>query len=193
MVWCGWNTLLGSPSVCKSGSNALINISSFLVCFGFSKFTWLGGLSRSEETLRAALALAAPSDYSHLLFSAGITLETPRYVDLFGPLPAQILSVQVLTEGLSLMFLGWQVRGAGRMLLCCGWSCHRGRRGWFWLQPPWGILECTAELQLLCLRCVEQLPFLCSQQFGCFGLEGNCWEINFFLKPRRSLCCQSHR
>ena len=50
----------------------------------------------------------------------------------------------------------------------------------FWNQPPWGILGCNAKLWLLCLRCVEQLLFLCSRQFGCFSFEGNCWEINFF-------------
>lgn len=50
----------------------------------------------------------------------------------------------------------------------------------FWHQPPWGILGCNAKLWLLCLRCGEQLLFLCSRRFGCFSFEGNCWEINFF-------------
>lgn len=49
-----------------------------------------------------------------------------------------------------------------------------------WHQPPWGILGCNTKLWLLCLRCVEQLLFLCSCQFVCFSFEGNCWEINFF-------------
>lgn len=74
-----------------------------------------------------------------------------------------------------------------------GWCCAAGGPvtaadvAHFWHQPPWGILECNADLWFLCLRCVEQLPFLCSHQFGCFSLEGNCWEILFFFKAEKEL------